>query len=206
MKKTIAVVSVVLTLCLLAGGLLYINWKRSPVYSIKQAGEAWRSHDKALFEKYVDLDTLLDNVIGRYMEGAIKENAEETDPDMQIFAMGIAGFLKPMAVSMAKEMIVASIEPEPAAGAEVPQAEAGKDIRLKRIKTLSKEGDRASVELIVSDPETGEEIRLVLGLSKAEGFWKIDDVSNSTEILENWETELEDMLGNGQESPVPAAE
>lgn len=203
MKKVIAVISAGLVLCLLTGGLLYINWKRSPVYSIKQAGKAWYSHDKALFEKYVDLDALLDNVIDRYMDDAIKENAEETDPDMQVFAMGIAGFLKPMVVSMAKEMVVASIEPANEAEA---QAETEKDINLKRVKTLSKEGDRASVEIIVSDPETGEEIRLVLGLSKAEGFWKIDDVSNSTEILENWETELEDMLGNGQEAPVLAAE
>ena len=137
------------------------------------------------------------------MEDAIKENKEETDSDMQVVAMGIAGFLKPMAVSMVKEMIVASLDTDEDTEA---QTEAGKDISLKRIKTLSKGKGRASVELIVLEPETEKEIRLILGLSKGGDCWKIDDVSNSTEILKNWEMEPEDILADELGSLSPTAE
>lgn len=68
-RRTAIAVGVLLAVVLGGTALAWFEWTRSPTYSLRQIVTALEEHDRYSFEKYVNLDSLLQSAISDMGEG-----------------------------------------------------------------------------------------------------------------------------------------
>jgi hypothetical protein len=154
MKKIIIVLSVAIILTI-SGGYYYFT--STPTYSLYQLKKAIGTHDSATFNKYVDTDRVIDDLLTE----ATKEIGSELEDNP------FAGLAKNFLLSMKDELksnINKSIE-EISSGKESGFSEVS-------IKDINQEGKSANVILVNSK---NEEIRLSM-VKVSDGYWKVVSV------------------------------
>lgn len=196
MKKFLAIVCILVLLCAAGGWYAYNNWKTGPAYSLMQAGLALKNNDKAAIEKYVDLDGVINNAVDIFVEEGIKQAKKDSDNDMMIaMAGGFLAAMKPAIVSAMKEGVLQAIDnANKDEKAAENQKKLQESIKIKSVKTIKKEGDIASVELIMDIPEK-QNVRFVLGMKRYADYWKVEKLENPQENILKW---LEEEMNKPQ--------
>ena len=170
MKKVLIITTICIALVAGIGGIAYNACKKSPLYSLKKAGEALRDNNPILIEKYLDTDSL----IGKMIDEKLSETPELAGNP---FAVGLANMLKPTLVEAAKTSFLSAVQNKAAEAKE-----AGQQVSyLKSVKILDKDDTAATVELILY-AKNNEELKLVLAMQKKEDYWQIKYLINSKEI------------------------
>lgn len=178
----------------------YWHWTTTPQYSLSQIKHAVDTHDVALFERHVDVDS----VVGRFIDDIMVYSTPELQPDNGAEAMGSAlaeglvQLMKPKLVEIARDQVVRFVEDGSAGMASVkPRAGAGvTDMDLKKaskgllapgqigtVAYVRAEGKIALVGMTIHNDDLDQDVVLELKLRDMDGYWRLVEVSNVPQLL-----------------------
>lgn len=158
MKKTIIIV--VIILALLASGSFYY-FIGTPTYSLYKLKKAVQNHDSAKFNKYVDVDRVVENLFETASAQMEKEIGDSKDNPLGEFGIDLAkGLLSTFKEGMKNE-INKSIE-------EISEGKDNKFVIVK-IKEVRKEGKAAKVTLESPDGQA-----MKINMTQMPGrYWRV---------------------------------
>lgn len=180
MKKALAVILILIVLCAAGAWFAYNSWKESPAYSLAKAGLALQANDSMMIEKYIDIDSVLSDTVDVIVQESLNSyGGGESNDMMNMMITGFASVMKPQIVSALKQNILEGIKKNSgnSSAGEMPKS------KIKSLKTLKKDEDLASVEVVLLLPESEEEVKLVLGMKKHSNYWRIEKIENLQENL-----------------------
>ena len=160
MKKLIVIAVVVLVVV----GSSFYYFKGTPRYSLWQTKKAIQDHDSISFNKYVDVDRIVNNLTDEGSKSIESEMNSSAD-SLGELGKGLVKAFLPTIKEGLKNSINKSIE-EISDGKQNIFAEA-------KIKEIKKEGKSANIILLNSK---NEEIRLNM-IKTPEGYWKVVGVN-----------------------------
>ena len=197
MKKLKWFILSIFLLAVIAGAVVYMQVTQSPQYSLKMALSAIQAHDAATFEKYVNIDKLLDRAVGDWIDVELKRDvaAGKMSKESATMAIGFTAMVKGPIISTLKKEIISQIEtlPNQTAPADTMQEEntntnisSAKELlahSYRGIKYVKKEGALATVGLAFYIPNN-EELVVELLMKQQTGYWQVIAIQNLTEIVE----------------------
>ena len=196
MKKNI--ITIVTTITIIVIGVFGYNyWINTPQYSLLQIQKSVDTKDRFLFDKYVDTNGIIKEVV----EDLSKIFLEEMDTqgsselyffDPQILATGLVSLFKP-AIENAIERGFDEFwedEVEPIEST----AELKNNIESFEISYIKREGKIAKLVLEAEDPDSGEITKLEFKLNKTDNYWRITQISNLEDILRQNMDEIEGLI------------
>ncbi len=112
MIKKIVLTIVIITIAIIASAF-YI--KSTPQYSLYKMYQSVKNHDYGTFSKFVDVDTLVENLVDKSIEESKKEQEQKgsTDEWEQLgnsFAEGLVALMRPSLTAAIKSGIQKNIE------------------------------------------------------------------------------------------------
>jgi hypothetical protein len=170
-------VSAGLLLFLLAlGGGGWWYWTRTPQYSLREVGNAIKTHDLAKFQKYVDVDGVTNMLVDSFVSAALKNQkpaATQWEQAGQNFGQGLIMMMKPRLAAEIKQKITELVE-KPVDGQEVSASTS--------VERVQKQGKQATVDLRIIG-RNGQPLSFRLRLREMGGYWQVAEVLNAADIL-----------------------
>ena len=194
MKLRLFFLAVVAVLIVTGGGYWYLRvYTKTPEYAMQQIEQSVEQHDKAKFQRYVDVERLLDRSYDGFVEGLLTTDTMMT-PEAKSAISSFTHMMKaPLLTSFrtAIEQYVESGTWEAAESQEAGNEALDASDVLKRsglqqavfrsVDGISqdKDGDRAIASVRVYQEEAQREFVLEVVLEKAEnGDWRITEIQN----------------------------
>ena len=111
--KRISIASIIVAALLLAGGFGYIYWINTPQYSLIQIQKSVHEKDRLLFDKYVDTDGIIEELVDDLSNFFIEEmDTEESSESSSLiqknFAVGLVSLFKPVIENQLKKVLMIS--------------------------------------------------------------------------------------------------
>jgi hypothetical protein len=159
-------------LALLAAGGGYWYWTTTPQYSLEQARRAFQTHDLAAFDKYVDVDSLVETGIDALAAEASREGAGG--------AVGAAVAL------LFRGRLAAELETQVRRSVEKGADFEGRDPRRTtfEIGDVRRDG-KVAVARVVAQTQRGavaERLELQLKLRDKGSYWQVFEIANLPEL------------------------
>ena len=200
MNRRIILVAVpVLLLGAAAAGWTYY-YRGTPQYSLKQAANAVKEKDRAAFQKYVAVDSVVsgavDVLLARALEETRKEAAAEDDGFAALgaeLAAGLIQGIKPMVVTELRNGIMEGVEQgdlrrafdrdsaTEEMGLELTDAGA-QPMEYAGLDMVSREGGTARADLQLRRTDLDQTFPLRLRLAQRDGYWQVMAVENVVEF------------------------
>ncbi len=197
-KKLYALI--LLAAILLGGAAFYfLYFVRTPAYALNAAREAYKKHDVAKFEQYVDTKSVAESAFEDILKGESKINHDGIFSNP--FALGILHMLKPAVTNLMEQEIRDHVANKP----EESQNEAAaqnvdpvpdamrrnmerhvplKKMVFKDISISSHQDDKAVASLILHSNEYDKDFVVELDMQKnEEGAWKIKRMGNLADLI-----------------------
>ena len=196
MKKNIITITIISTIIVI-GVFGYNYWINTPQYSLLQIQKSVDTKDRFLFDKYVDTNGIIKEVV----EDLSKIFIEEMDTqgsselyffDPQILATGLVSLFKP-AIENAIERGFDEFWEDEVETIE-STAELKNNIESFEVSYIKREGKIAKLVLEAEDPDSGEITKLEFKLNKTENYWRITQISNLEDILRQNMDEIEGLI------------
>ena len=196
MKKNIITITIISTIIVI-GVFGYNYWINTPQYSLLQIQKSVDTKDRFLFDKYVDTNGIIKEVV----EDLSKIFIEEIDTqgssefyyfDPQILATGLVSLFKP-AIENAIERGFDEFWEDEVETIE-STAELKNNIESFEVSYIKREGKIAKLVLEAEDPDSGEITKLEFKLNKTENYWRITQISNLEDILRQNMDEIEGLI------------
>ena len=196
MQKNITTIATTITIIVI-GVFGYNYWINTPQYSLLQIQKSVDTKDRFLFDKYVDTNGIIKEVV----EDLSKIFIEEMDTqgsselyffDPQILATGLVSLFKP-AIENAIERGFDEFWEDEVETIE-STAELKNNIESFEISYIKREGKIAKLVLEAEDPDSGEITKLEFKLNKTGNYWRITQISNLEDILKQNMDEIEQLI------------
>ncbi len=196
MQKNITTIATTITIIVI-GVFGYNYWINTPQYSLLQIQKSVDTKDRFLFDKYVDTNGIIKEVV----EDLSKIFIEEMDTqgsselyffDPQILATGLISLFKP-AIENAIERGFDEFWEDEVETIE-STAELKNNIESFEISYIKREGKIAKLVLEAEDPDSGEITKLEFKLNKTGNYWRITQISNLEDILKQNMDEIERLI------------
>ena len=196
MKKNIITITTTITIIVI-GLFGYNYWINTPQYSLLQIQKSVDTKDRFLFDKYVDTNGIIKEVVEDLSEIFIEEmdtqeSAELYFFDPQILAAGLVSLFKP-AIENAIERSFDEFWED-----EVETVESNMDFNNNidsfEVAYLKRDGKIAKLVLEAEDPDSEEIIKLEFKLNKTENYWRITQISNLEDILRQNMEQVEELI------------
>lgn len=157
---------------LLAAGAGYWYWTSTPQHSLRQARRAFETHDLQAFEKYVDVDSLVETSIDALAAEAAREGGGEA------FGAAVALMFRGRLAAELKTQVRRSVEK----GADFE----GRDPRRTRfaVGDVRRDGKLAFAH-VVAETRRGavsERLELQLKLRDKGSYWQVFEIANLPEL------------------------
>ena len=198
MKKINSILLIILLIC---GGIFGYNyWKNSPEYSLLQIQKAVETNDKDLFEKYIDVDSIIEEIVDDVSKILLeKMNLEEDENsffDPKVVAQGMIEIIKPTIDSSIEEGFESFWEENPDSEyySNEDYERVKKALSSTKMSYLNKNGRVAFLGMEMLDPETNENTLFEFKLNKVENYWKISEISNLEKLIEDVIDDVENFL------------
>ena len=192
MKRNIIIIAI-----LIIGVSGYNYWINTPQYSLLQIQKSVDTKDRFLFDKYVDTN----RIIGEVVEDLSKIFIEEMDTqesseysffDPQVLAAGLVSLFQPAIENAIEEGFDEFWEDE------VETVESKSDLKNNldsfEVSYLKRDGKVAKLGLEGEDPDSGETIKIEFKLNKIENYWRITQISNLEDILRQNMDQVEELI------------
>ena len=196
MKKNIITITTTITIIVI-GLFGYNYWINTPQYSLLQIQKSVDTKDRFLFDKYVDTNGIIKEVVEDLSEIFLEEmdtqdSAELYFFDPQILAAGLVSLFKP-AIENAIERSFDEFWED-----EVETVESNMDFNNNidsfEVAYLKRDGKIAKLVLEAEDPDSEEIIKLEFKLNKTENYWRITQISNLEDILRQNMEQVEELI------------
>ena len=192
MKRNIIIIAI-----LIIGVFGYNYWINTPQYSLIQIQKSVDTKDRFLFDKYVDTNGIITEIIEDLSKIFIEEmdtqeSYEYSFFDPQVLAAGLVSLFQPAIENAIEEGFDEFWEDE------VETVESKSDFRNNldsfEVSYLKRGGKIAKLGLEGEDPDTGETIKIELKLNKIENYWRITQISNLEDILRQNMDQVEELI------------
>ncbi len=192
--------------CLIGAGSFYY-YTTTPTYSALMVRQAVKQHDVELFEKHVDVDTvlnrLIDDIFAQKMQSMTEQTSEPANNLASTIGMGLVQLVKPNLVNGLKTATLRYIETgemeKPVVNDANAQTSSVMDnpantslsglmtqLGIKNDDDLKFEVKREGKTAVVSMPfknKQGLELQLDIRMRERGSYWQVVELSNVTELL-----------------------
>lgn len=192
MKKIIIAIIIFI---IIAGG--YNFWINTPQYSLYQIQKSVDTKDRVLFDKYVDTNGIIEEVVEDISELFIEEmETEESSEysffDPKVLAAGFVSLFQPAIESAIKESFDEFWEDE------VESVESKADLKFNlesfEVSYITRDGKIAKLGLEGEDFDSGEIIKLEFKLNKIENYWRVTQITNLQDTLRQNLDQVEELI------------
>lgn len=192
MKKNIIIIAI-----LFIGVFGYNYWINTPQYSLIQIQKAIDTKDKFLFDKYVDTDEIIEEVVEDLSKIFIEEidtqdSYEYSFFDPQVLTAGLVSLFQPTIENAIEESFEEFWEDEVESAESLTDFK--NDLDLFKVSYLKKDGNIAKLGLVGEDPDSGIKVKIEFRLNKIENYWRITQISNLEDILRQNLEQLEELI------------
>lgn len=164
MKRGLVVAGVAVLLLSGGGGYGWYEWTHSPTYSLKQVGQSVEQRDRYAFERYVDVDSVIQSFMA---------DASEGNPLATALGGAVATQLKPQIIKAIEE---GSVPVDAQIGKKLYGAMTG------RLPQIERQGRNAYFSIDVVS-KGGAPFALKIHMTQVpDGYWRIDRVANFKEL------------------------
>lgn len=154
------------------GGLVWMNYTRSPAYSLGLLASAAQNRDWDSVQKYVDVEA----IVGKAVDAALGKTLKEDTSGLGALGAELAQSTKPALVQQAKEVLRQSIER--GAGAILPNRSwLVSSFVVKQVRSVTYIGDEALVTVEVP-LKPGAPFELKLKMKRVDDFWRVVAIEN----------------------------
>ena len=182
---------IIIAAILVIGLFGYNYWINTPQYSLLQIQKSVENKDRLLFEKHVDSQKIIEEIVDDISEMFIDEvdNGQSNEYSLlnpAFWASGLTSILKPTIESVIEEAFDDFWEHEiENFDSYESSSEFGNIVGSFQMSYIKKDGKVAKLGLVAIDPLTGDEVNLEFKLNKIENYWRITQVSNLEELLKS---------------------
>ena len=195
LRLIIAVVIVALGVA--SGGYWYFgHYTKTPAYSLRMIQEAIQAHDQKQFERYVDVDSIVDNASDALLEGMMDADHSLSEDARATISGFAAMFREPLRASF-KNVIIEYVrtgewggqsgEDSVAIDSNVILTRTGlKSVDFRRIDSLEQdeEAGTATIGLRVYQEEVdGEFVLKAQMIRTASGLWQVKEITNFRDFI-----------------------
>lgn len=169
------VVALILLLVAVGGGLAWVNYTRSPTYSLGMLANAARNKDWDGVQKYVDVDA----VVSQAVDAAVGQRLTSDTSGFGGLVAGLAQSMKPALIQQAKAAFKKSIE-----SGQVSVGGLGGVASIfagQRVKSVTFIGEEALVTVEVPQDAVAP-FNLKLKMKRVDDFWRVTAVENILEL------------------------
>ena len=200
--KRISIASIIVAALLLAGGFGYNYWINTPQYSLIQIQKSVHEKDRLLFDKYVDTDGIIEELVDDLSNFFIEEmdteeSSESSFFDSKNFALGLVSLFKPVIENLIEEGFddfwkdeVETIENKET------ESDLNSTVESFRMSYLNRSGKIAELRLEGKNPDSGELLKIEFKLNKIENHWRVTRISNLEEFLRQNMDEAEELIAS----------
>ena len=193
MKKSIIIIAIIFI-----GVFGYNYWINTPEYSLLQIQKSVDTKDRALFDKHVDTNRIIEEIVEDLSKLFIEEMDAEEGSEFSFFdplalAAGFLSLFQPAIENAIEEGFDEFWEDE------VETVESKADLKNNlysfEVSYLKRDGKIAKLGLEGEDPDSGETIKIEFKLNKIENYWRITQISNLEDILRQNLDQVEELIG-----------
>ena len=194
-KRTIIIAAI-----LVIGLIGYNYWINTPQYSLLQIQKSVENKDRLLFEKHVDSQKIIEEIVDDISEMFIDEvdNGQSNEYSLlnpAFWASGLTSIFKPTIESVIEEAFDDFWEHEiENFDSYESSSEFGNIVGSFEISYIKKDGKVARLGLVAIDPLTSDEVNLEFKLNKIENYWRITQISNLEELLKSRMDEVGELI------------
>lgn len=193
-NNRIRLVSLVVLVLLLAGGLPYLLWTRSPQYALLRAYQAVSTHDLASFEEFVDIDGLTQDGVDDAVDVLMKPSGDAASSGREM-ERSLVPLLKPLLVSTLRRQLrdyisTGKVGQEFPADLAAPQAAdllhkvRQRDLRFGGLEGVTTQGPKATAGLkLLSRQAPGQVLVVRLQMNWYHHHWRVNRWDNVAEAL-----------------------
>ena len=182
---------IIIAAILVIGLFGYNYWINTPQYSLLQIQKSVENKDRLLFEKHVDSQKIIEEIVDDISEMFIDEvdNGQSNEYSLlnpAFWASGLTSIFKPTIESVIEEAFDDFWEHEiENFDSYESSSEFGNIVSSFEMSYIKKDGKVAKLGLVATDPLTSDEVNLELKLNKIENYWRITQISNLEELLKS---------------------
>ena len=182
---------IIIAAILVIGLFGYNYWINTPQYSLLQIQKSVENKDRLLFEKHVDSQKIIEEIVDDISEMFIDEvdNGQSNEYSLlnpAFWASGLTSILKPTIESVIEEAFDDFWEHEiENFDSYESSSEFGNIVSSFEMSYIKKDGKVAKLGLVAIDPLTSDEVNLEFKLNKIENYWRITQISNLEELLKS---------------------
>ena len=195
MKKSIIIIAIIVI-----GVFGYNYWINTPQYSLLQIQKSVDTKDRILFDKYVDTNGIIEEIVEDLSKLFIEEmDAEESSEfsffDPQVLAAGFLSLFQPVIENAIEEGFDEFWEDE-VETVEIKESKSDFTNNLDSFEMsyLKKDGKIAKLGLEREDPDSGKIVKIELKLNKIEDYWRITQISNLQDLLRQNMDKVEELI------------
>ena len=191
---------IIIAAILVIGLFGYNYWINTPQYSLLQIQKSVENKDRLLFEKHVDSQKIIEEIVDDISEMFIDEvdNGQSNEYSLlnpAFWASGLTSILKPTIESVIEEAFDDFWEHEiENFDSYESSSEFGNIVGSFEISYIKKDGKVAKLGLVAIDPLTSDEVNLEFKLNKIENYWRITQISNLEELLKSRMDEVGELI------------
>ena len=191
---------IIIAAILVIGLFGYNYWINTPQYSLLQIQKSVENKDRLLFEKHVDSQKIIEEIVDDISEMFIDEvdNGQSNEYSLlnpAFWASGLTSILKPTIESVIEEAFDDFWEHEiENFDSYESSSEFGNIVGSFEISYIKKDGKVARLGLVAIDPLTSDEVNLEFKLNKIENYWRITQISNLEELLKSRMDEVGELI------------
>jgi len=192
MKRNIIIIGI-----LIIGVFGYNYWINTPQYSLLQIQKSVDTKDRFLFDKYVDTNGIIEEVVEDLSKIFIEEmdtqeSSEYSFFDPQVLAAGLVSLFQPAIENAIEEGFDEFWEDE--VGTVELKSDLKNNLDSFEVSYLKRDGKIAKLGLEGEDPDSGEIIKIEFKLIKIENYWRITQISNLEDILRQNMDQVEELI------------
>ena len=182
---------IIIAAILVIGLFGYNYWINTPQYSLLQIQKSVENKDRLLFEKHVDSQKIIEEIVDDISEMFIDEvdNGQSNEYSLlnpAFWASGLTSIFKPTIESVIEEAFDDFWEHEiENFDSYESSSEFGNIVSSFEMSYIKKDGKVAKLGLVAIDPLTSDEVNLEFKLNKIENYWRITEISNLEELLKS---------------------
>ena len=194
---------IIILLIILVGIVTGLYWyvTTTPEYSLNQIKNSIENHDVPLFQKHVDVKTISSRLIDDVMTAVLDETDYENEWEELggSLGLGLIQMMKPRLIDIVEEQMIRFVEKgsiDESTSDELGVLGNGNDLNnvlengkdsFKGIDYIRKEGSTAYIGISIEDKTNDWNGTIELLMRNMGGYWQVSEISNASEILEDFE-------------------
>jgi len=200
MKRT-GIITLAIVVLIVASGIIFYRYTTTPKYSLLQIKKAFDQHDFTSFEKYVDIESITNNLIDQYLENHFDVNRTKDKEEIisGYLSKGLIEVIKPKLNTIIKHQLAGIIET--GTFEDQKKKENSKDIQSSFSDSLSKsdnvkkifqgfeyekkEGKICYVGIKFFNEKSKSTSILDLKMRDKGGYWQVVEILDVSEFAES---------------------